>query len=64
MDLHNWFYLVGIVFMGLLISLMAILVVLVFYIKKRITEFVDRVKDVVTHPTEIAAKMIKKSLRS
>ena len=60
MDLQNIFYLVGIVFMGLLIVLIAIMVIILFVIKKRITEFVDRVKDIVSHPGEIAAKIIKK----
>jgi hypothetical protein len=64
MDLQNIFYLVGIIFMGLLIVLMAIMVIILFVIKKRITEFVDRVKDIVSHPGEIAAKMIKKGLGS
>ena len=46
--------------MGLLILLMAIMVIILFVIKKRITEFVERVKDIVSHPGEIAAKIIKK----
>lgn len=64
MSLQDTFYLVGIIFMTLLIVLTIIFVVIMFYIKVRITEFVEKVKDIVAHPAETAAKVLKKGLGS
>lgn len=60
--LQNTFYSIGIIFMTLYTLLLIAIVVLLFYIKKKITEVIkhvedklDAVKTLASHPRETAA---------
>jgi len=62
MDLQNTFYIIGIICMTLYTLLLIAIVVLLFYIKNKITEFytileekIETVKEVIYHPKRAAA---------
>lgn len=59
MSLQNIFYLVGIICMTLCTLLLAVMVILLFYIKKKITEItkttevkINEIKEIITHPKQ------------
>jgi hypothetical protein len=59
MNLQDIFYIIGIVFMALYTVLLVTVVILLFYIKKRITDMVEKIKDILAHPAFYATKVMR-----
>jgi hypothetical protein len=64
MNIQNTFYILGIIYMTLYTLLLIAVVILLFYIKKRINDAVSDIKnkleiakDIISHPKEIAAEV-------
>ncbi len=64
MTLQNTFYVIGIICMTLYTLLLIAIVVLLFYIKAKITEVTkqvqaefNQIKEIVSHPKEVAANV-------
>jgi Sec-independent protein translocase protein TatA len=62
MDLQNTFYIVGIIYMTLYTLLLIAVIVLLIYIKKKVTELteniqekINTIQDMASHPKETAA---------
>ena len=61
MDLQNTFYVLGIVFMTLSILILLGIAILLFYIRKKITDLHDLVESKITEFTELTIDPIKKA---
>jgi Sec-independent protein translocase protein TatA len=64
MDLQNTFYIVGIIYMTLYTLLLIAVIILLLYIKKKVTELTDNIQekvetiqDMASHPKETAASI-------
>jgi hypothetical protein len=61
MDLQNTFYVLGIIFMTLSILILLGIAILLFYIRKKITDLHDLVELKITEFTELTLDPLKKA---
>jgi hypothetical protein len=57
MNLQDWFYIIGIIYMTLYTVLLIVVIVLLVYAINKINEFIETLKDYLNHPKETAVKI-------